>query len=151
MDARMQGIKLRKNAAIAKASDIFNGVRGGHMNLLIVDGFQVSENGDLANIEKGNQVFPSIGTAMDLACGSSPTIVLMEMTEKGKPNLVKNCTYKVSGRKCVSKLITDMGVFDFKPEGLILSEIAKGVTVDHIKSKTPCEFKVASNLKTLDY
>lgn len=147
-DGAFKSVVLRKNAAIVKASDGFCGVRGGHLNLFILDSYQVSEEGDLANIDNGKQVLPSPGVNMDLAAAGTPIVAMMELMTEGKPNLLKHCTFKLAGTKCVKKLITDMGVFEFKPE-LTLTEIAPGVTVEKIKSKTPCSFKVASNLKTI--
>ena len=144
-------IGLRKNGSIVKVSDAFAALRGNHMGLIVTEAYQVSQNGDLANIEKGDKVFPSPGVKIDLAAAApaTPMIAMMEMTTDGKPNLVKSCTYKLSGKKCVSKLITDMGVFEFKADGMYLTEIAPGVQVDQIKAKTPCEFKVCPCLKTM--
>ena len=148
-DGCLNPVGLRKNGAIIKTSDTFASIRGKHLNLFIVDGYQVSQEGDLANIEKGDKILPSPGIHMDLAAAETPMVVLMEMTSNGKPNLVKNCSYKVSGRKCVSKLVTDMGVFEFKADGMTLIEIAPGITVENIKSKTPCSFNVAAGLKPM--
>ena len=148
-DGCLNPIELRKNAAITKVSDAFAGLRGEHFNVLFSEAYQVSENGDIANIEKGDKILPSPGVKMDLASAATPLVVLMEMTTNGKPNLVKDCVYKVSGKKCVSKLVTDMGVFEFRADGLTLIENAPKVTVDDIKAKTPVHFKVASNLKSM--
>lgn len=144
----LKKVLLRKNAAIAKASDAFCGVRGGHLNLFVLDSYQVSEHGDLANIDNGKQVLPSPGVNMDLAAAGTPIIAMMELMTDGKPNLLKECTLKLSGKKCVKKLVTDKGVFEFRPE-LTLTEVAPGVSAENIKSMTPCHFKVADNIKTM--
>ena len=149
LDGCLHPIGLRNNAAISKVSDVFAGIRGKHMDMIFMEGYQVSEEGDLANIDKGDKVLPSPGINMDLAASRSPVVVLMEMTTDGKPNLVKNCSYRVTGKKCVSKLVTDMGVFEFRADGLTLIETAPGVSAEDIKSKTPCSFKVAADLKTI--
>jgi len=150
-DGCLRPVGLRKNAAIVKASDGFAALRGGHLSQLFTEAYQVSCCGDIASIEKGDKVLPNPGVHMDIANAGydTPLIALMEMTTNGKPNLVKECTYRVAGKKCVSKLITDMGVFEFKADGMHLTEVAPGVEVDQIKSKTPVEFKVAENLKTM--
>jgi 3-oxoacid CoA-transferase len=148
-DACLTPVELRKNAAITKVSDAFAGLRGGHFHKFFSEAYQVSEHGDLANIEKGDKLFPSPGITMDLATAQTPIVALMEMSSNGKPNLVKECTYKVSGKKCVSKLVTDMGVFEFRADGLTLIETAPDVTVDAIKAKTPVAFKVAADLKQM--
>ena len=145
LDGCLTPVKLRKNAAITRGSDGFAGLRGGRMNLIIVSGYQVSANGDLANLECGDRVLPSPGVLVDLAAATSPLVVLMEMGTKDKPNLIPECTYKVSGRKCVNKLITDMGVFEFH-DGLTLTELAPGVSVDQVRSHTPCTFKIAAHI-----
>jgi 3-oxoacid CoA-transferase len=149
LDGALQPQKLRKNACIVKASDGFAGLRGNHMDLFIVDGFQVSEEGDLANIQKAGEVLPSPGVNIDLATSGTKVVVLMEMATNGKPNLVKSCNLKVSGKKCVSKLITDMGVFEFRAGKLTLVEVAEGVTPEQVKNSTPCSFKVAADLKKM--
>ncbi len=151
-DGCLKPIGLRKNASIVKASDGFCALRGNHLNMIFTEAYQVSEDGDLASFDDGKKVLPSPGMDMDLAAAApiTPLVAMMQLTTEGKPNLVKKCTYRVAGRKCVSKLITDMGVFEFKADGMHLTEIAPGVEVDAIKSKTPCTFKVAPNLKTMN-
>jgi 3-oxoacid CoA-transferase len=147
VDGCMNPIKLRKNAAICRTSDAFSGVRGKHMNMIIVDGYQVSKEGDLANIECGDRVFPSPGVLMDLAACSTPLVVLMPMTAKYGPTLVDACKFKVSGRKCVNKVITEAGVFDFRGGKLTLAEMAPGFTVEQIRSMTKCKIQIADDLK----
>lgn len=149
LDGAFKPMKLRKNGAVVRCSDGFAGIRGQHMHLTIINGFQVSQDGDLANIERGDKVLPSPGANIDLACSGNPLVVLMEMTTNGKPNLVKQCEYKVSGRKCVNKLITDMGVFEFKAGKLILTEVAPGVSPSDVKAKTPCSFEIAPDVKQM--
>lgn len=146
-DGCLQPIKLRHNAALAKASDAFAGVRGGHMNLVIAEGFQVSKDGDLANLEAGDKVLPSPGVNMDLACSGAPVVVVMPMTSKAGPTLVNACKFKLTGKKCVSKVITEAGVFDFRGGKLTLAEIAPGLTVENVRSKTKCKFQIADDLK----
>lgn len=148
LNGSLMPVKLRKHAAITKASDTFASIRGGHLDLFVVDGYQVSEEGDLANIEKGDSVLPCPGINIDLAGAGTRLVALMEMKTNGKPNLLPNCSYKLTGKKCVSTLITDVGVFEFK-DGLTLTELAPGMTVEKVKSLTPCKFKVASSMKTI--
>ena len=142
---------LRKNAAIVKASDGFCAIRGSHMKDVFLEAYQVSEQGDLANIEKGNKVLPSPGSQMDLAAAGpkSKVIALMELESEGKCNLLKHCTYRLTGKKCLSKLITDKGVFEFKEDGMHLIELAPGVTANEIKNIVHLDFKVEPNIKTM--
>lgn len=150
-DKSMLPLGLRKNAAIVKVSDGFCALRGSHINNIFVEAFQVSAKGDLANIEKGDCTLPCVGAKMDLASPGprSALVALMELETNGKCNLLKQCTYKLSGKGCVSKLITDVGVFEFKKDGVHLTEIASGVNADTVKGKVPFELKVATNLKNM--
>lgn len=95
-----------------------------------------------------------IGGAMDLVANPSQTkvVITMEHTDKkGNPKILKQCTFPLTGQKCVSTIITDLAVFDVSPtEGLTLKEVAKGVTVDEVKAKTEAPFKVAEDLKEMD-
>eukprot|EP00831_Metopus_contortus_P081814 TRINITY_DN86_c0_g1_i4.p1 TRINITY_DN86_c0_g1~~TRINITY_DN86_c0_g1_i4.p1 ORF type:complete len:535 (+),score=99.05 TRINITY_DN86_c0_g1_i4:34-1605(+) len=149
LDGDHYPVKLRKHAATSKSSDMFAAIRGGHMNLVVMEAYQVSETGDIANIQKEGEDFIDPGIKMDLAGCRSPLVAMMPMTTNGKPNLVPKCELQLSGTSCVSKLITDMGVFEFRQNGMTLVELAPKVTVDQIKSKTACKFQVASDLKTM--
>eukprot|EP00826_Nyctotherus_ovalis_P008270 TRINITY_DN12137_c0_g6_i1.p1 TRINITY_DN12137_c0_g6~~TRINITY_DN12137_c0_g6_i1.p1 ORF type:complete len:450 (-),score=152.07 TRINITY_DN12137_c0_g6_i1:86-1435(-) len=150
-DCCMLPLGLRKNAAIVKVSDGFCALRGSHINSIFVEAYQVSANGDLANLDKGNCVLPSVGAKMDLASPGprSALVALMELETDGKCNLLKQCTYRLTGKACVSKLITDVGVFEFKKDGVHLTEIASGVNAETVKGKVPFELKVATNLKSM--
>jgi 3-oxoacid CoA-transferase len=150
-DRCMLPLGLRKNAAIVKASDGFCALRGSHINNIFVEAYQVSASGDLANIEKGDRILPSVGANMDLTSPGprSALVALMELETNGKCNLLKQCTYRLSGKNCVSKLITDVGVFEFKKDGVHLTEIAAGVNADTVKGKVPFELKVANDLKNM--
>jgi 3-oxoacid CoA-transferase len=146
LDGCLHPVQLAKNAAITKTSDAFAGLRGNHLDLIVVDGFQVSQEGDLANLECGDRVLPSPGVLIDLAATNTPLVALMEMGPITKPNLVKQCTYRLTGRRCVNKLITDIAVFEYHNGDLTLTELAPNVTIDQVKSRTPCQFKVATQI-----
>jgi len=108
---------------------------------------------DLANFMLPGKV-KGIGGAMDLVANPSKTkvVITMEHTDKkGNPKILKQCTFPLTGQKCVSTIITDLAVFDCSPlEGLTLKEVAKGVTVEEIKAKTEAPFNVAKSLKEMD-
>lgn len=142
---------LRKNSVIVKASDGFCAIRGSHMNNIFVEAYQISERGDLANIEKGDKVLPSPGSQMDLAAAGprTPIIALMELESEGKCNLLKKCSYRLTGKECISKLITDKCVFEFKYDGMHLTEVAPGVSANDIKNIVKLDFKVEPKLKTM--
>jgi 3-oxoacid CoA-transferase len=151
LDGSMRPLGLHRNGAIVAASYGFTAIRGGHVNKIFTEAYQVSMEGDLANIEKGDKFLPSPGVQMDLATAAykTPLIALMELETNGKCNLVKKCEHKVSGRGCVSKLITDAGVFQVKKDGMHLVEVAPGVKAEDIKKKIPFKIKINSNLKTI--
>ena len=133
-----------------KSSDSFAIVRGRHMDLTILGGLQVSQFGDLANWIIPGKMVKGMGGAMDLAANLK-VIITMEHTAKGKPKILDKCTLPLTGKGVVSRLITELGVFDFSPEGMKLMEIFDGVTIDHIKSVTSCKFSVANDLKTIKF
>ncbi|CAI6093118.1 unnamed protein product [Clonostachys chloroleuca] len=132
--------------------EMFGMIRSCRIDLTLSGAMQVSAVGDLANLMVPGKI-KGFGGAMDLVSNPSKTrvIVTMEHTDRrGKPKIVKSCNLPLTGKSCVSRIITDLGVFDAKPgQGLTLIEIADGVTVDEVKSKTEAPFTVDSALKPM--
>jgi 3-oxoacid CoA-transferase len=150
VDSDMMAVNIKKNGAIMKSSDAFSALRGGHLDVALVDAYQVSENGDIANWSKGG-VLEGPKATVDVINKKTPLIVVMEHVDSnGKPKILSKCTLPLTGEGCVSRIITDMGVFDVKSGKLTLIEIAKGVTVDEVKQKTEAKFSVKSPLKIMD-
>jgi 3-oxoacid CoA-transferase B subunit len=127
-------------------------VRGGHINISFLGALQVAQNGDLANWMIPGKMVKGMGGAMDLVAGVPRVVVLMEHTAGGKPKLLKECNLPLTGAGVVSMVITDLGVFSVAQKGnsmgLTLLELAPGVTLDEIRSKTDADFDVSSSLKT---
>ena len=123
-------------------------VRGRHLDMTILGALQVSQHGDLANWIIPGKLVKGMGGAMDLAANLK-VIITMEHTAKGKAKILENCNLPLTGKRVVSRLITDLGVFDFDNNGMTLIEIFDGITLDHIKSLTACKFSVANDLKTI--
>lgn len=124
--------------------------RGNLVDLTILGGLQVSEKGDLAN-----WVYPgragSIGGAMDAAVGCKRLVVLMEhTTRKGEPRLLKECSYPLTAKRCVNRVITDIAVIDITPQGMVLKEVVHGTTPEEVQAVTEPKLKIAEDLREMD-
>jgi 3-oxoacid CoA-transferase B subunit len=120
-------------------------IRGGHIDLSILGGMQVAENGDLANWMVPGKMIKGMGGAMDLVAGVRRIVVVMEHTEKtGAPKFRRQCSLPLTGTAVVDLLITDLGVFeiDRKRGGAALTELAQGVSLDDIRARTDAQFAV---------
>ena len=138
VDAMKVPVTLTPGASFFHQADAHLMTRGGHLDVAVLGGFQVSEKGDLANWKvPGARGSGGIGGAMDIAAGAKVLIVCMEHTAKdGAPKIVKQCTYPLTALACVDIIVTDLAVIDVRPEGLLLREMAPGWNRKEIQELT---------------
>ena len=151
INAGGQFLKSMPGMSFFNSADAFAMIRGGHIDLTVLGALQVSEKGDLANWMLPERGMGNIGGAMDLAAGAKRIIVAMEHTDRrNRPKIVKECTYPVTGRQCVSLIVTDLAVIEVAKHGLILKEIAPGWTVEEVQELTEAKLTPAPDLKEVE-
>jgi len=146
INAGKQTITELPTTSYFDSAQSFGMIRGGHIDLSILGAMQVAENGDLANWMIPGRMVKGMGGAMDLVAGVNRVIVLMEHTARGEPKLLRRCTLPLTGKGVVRMVISDLGVFTIDSQAMTLTELAPGVSLDEIRSKTEASFGVRSSL-----
>jgi 3-oxoadipate CoA-transferase beta subunit len=138
INAGKQYITLNPGAAIMNSAESFGIIRGGHLDLAVLGGYQVAENGDLANWSTGdNAQAPAVGGAMDLGAGAKQVWVLMDHTTKqGEPRLVSRCSYPLTALGTVTRIYTNIAVIDITAQGFVLRDTAPGVSFEDVQART---------------
>ena len=131
-------------------AESFGLVRGGHVRATVLGAMEVAENGDLANwIVPGKKV-AGMGGAMDLCTGCPEVIIVMLHTQKGNPKILKKCTLPLTAERCVSKIITEMGVMEVREDGIWVVELHPDYTKEDIQAATGCELHFDPNTKAME-
>jgi 3-oxoacid CoA-transferase subunit B len=152
INAGKQTITTLPGSSIFSSSDSFGMIRGGHVQLTILGAMEVSENGDIANWKIPGKMVKGMGGAMDLVASTDNIVVAMMHTNKeGESKLLPKCELPLTGKGCIRKVCTDLGFFEIKDGAFHLLELAPGVTVEEVKSKTAGKLVVSPDVKEMTF
>ncbi|MCQ9343001.1 3-oxoacid CoA-transferase [Corynebacterium kozikiae] len=141
-NAGKETVTIKPGGSTFDSSTSFSMIRGGYINTVILGAFEVSEYGDLANWAVPGKLLRGMGGAMDLVQGAQRVVVIMEhLDPEGNSRIKRECTYPLTGKRVVDRIITSMGVFDVTDQGLSLVELAPGITVDQVRAATDAPFE----------
>ena len=147
INASREAVTLTPGASITDHVVSFSMMRGGHLDVTILGGFQVSVSGDLANWDTGeSDAIPAVGGAMDLVVGAKQVFVMMQHVDKdGRPKIVQQCTYPLTGIGVVTRVYTDLAVLEVSPKGFVVRAMVQGLDLSALQNKTDAPLSVADD------